>query len=90
MNYPAEVEEVMQEPRYIRTEQFYVPKFPYAFMLKEWVHEDYCFPVFVWCVEQFGEEGERWGPVKWSSTSFYEEFQFRDEVDAVLFKLRWC
>ena len=59
--------------------------FPFQFYLKNQFDERLpAMPpeVSAWCVDQFGEQGARWYGHPSSA-------HFRDEVDAVNFKLRW-
>lgn len=44
---------------------------------------EFIFMVQDWCIEQFTDDRARWA-VKGLS------FNFRDEVDALAFRLRWC
>lgn len=44
---------------------------------------DFIFMVQDWCIEQFTDDRTRWA-VKGLT------FNFRDEVDALSFRLRWC
>lgn len=68
----------------IRNEETHQTGFAYGFFFETYKDHD---EIEIWCEETFGVNGERWG----IRTYPYglPIYCFRDEEDAVAFKLRW-
>jgi hypothetical protein len=48
-------------------------------------------PVYSWCIEQFGISDSISRPLSYRwRRQYVNHFEFRDEADAALFRIRWC
>lgn len=44
----------------------------------------------MWCIERFGDPGPPSYGARWNVSRSAYQFWFRDEQDAIEFRLRWC